>query len=152
MTKTGRNDKCPCDSGKKYKACCLKNDDNKKREQDELYINGQENNSNKINFCLEHYKTIFDKHKIINITDLATEENIKHFYMKNLTTKTIMLLEKTDKNKEMFTGNSKDVNVDNFDLMVLYKGGYRELESLYLVRYDDSIIDFINNQDIGKFS
>jgi tetratricopeptide (TPR) repeat protein len=27
MTKTGRNDPCPCGSGKKYKHCCLRNDE-----------------------------------------------------------------------------------------------------------------------------
>jgi len=27
MAKTGRNDPCPCGSGKKYKLCCLHNDD-----------------------------------------------------------------------------------------------------------------------------
>jgi tetratricopeptide (TPR) repeat protein len=27
MTKTGRNDACPCGSGKKYKHCCLKKDE-----------------------------------------------------------------------------------------------------------------------------
>jgi hypothetical protein len=27
MTKTGRNDPCPCGSGKKYKKCCLSNDE-----------------------------------------------------------------------------------------------------------------------------
>jgi tetratricopeptide (TPR) repeat protein len=27
MTKTGRNDPCPCGSGKKYKQCCLKKDE-----------------------------------------------------------------------------------------------------------------------------
>ena len=26
MAKTGRNDPCPCDSGKKYKRCCLEKD------------------------------------------------------------------------------------------------------------------------------
>jgi SEC-C motif len=27
MAKPGRNDRCPCGSGKKYKACCLTKDD-----------------------------------------------------------------------------------------------------------------------------
>ena len=27
MAKPGRNDRCPCGSGKKYKACCLTNDE-----------------------------------------------------------------------------------------------------------------------------
>jgi len=32
MTKTGRNEPCPCGSGKKYKHCCLKRDEAAERE------------------------------------------------------------------------------------------------------------------------
>ncbi len=32
MTATGRNDPCPCGSGKKYKQCCLAKDEAKARE------------------------------------------------------------------------------------------------------------------------
>jgi hypothetical protein len=30
---TGRNDRCPCGSGKKYKRCCLESDEKKRRKQ-----------------------------------------------------------------------------------------------------------------------
>jgi tetratricopeptide (TPR) repeat protein len=33
MAKPGRNDRCPCGSGKKYKACCLTQDEAAEREQ-----------------------------------------------------------------------------------------------------------------------
>ena len=33
MAKPGRNDRCPCGSGKKYKACCLPRDEAAKRER-----------------------------------------------------------------------------------------------------------------------
>jgi uncharacterized protein YecA (UPF0149 family) len=33
MAKPGRNDRCPCGSGKKYKACCLTKDEAAAREQ-----------------------------------------------------------------------------------------------------------------------
>jgi tetratricopeptide (TPR) repeat protein len=33
MAKPGRNDRCPCGSGKKYKACCLTADEAAEREQ-----------------------------------------------------------------------------------------------------------------------
>lgn len=32
MAKTGRNDPCPCGSGRKYKVCCLKKDEDAERE------------------------------------------------------------------------------------------------------------------------
>lgn len=33
MAKTGRNDPCPCGSGRKYKVCCLKKDEDAARER-----------------------------------------------------------------------------------------------------------------------
>ena len=33
MAKPGRNDRCPCGSGKKYKACCLTKDEAAEREE-----------------------------------------------------------------------------------------------------------------------
>jgi len=33
MAKTGRNDPCPCGSGKKYKNCCLTKDEAAERER-----------------------------------------------------------------------------------------------------------------------
>jgi tetratricopeptide (TPR) repeat protein len=33
MAKPGRNDRCPCGSGKKYKACCLPRDEAAERER-----------------------------------------------------------------------------------------------------------------------
>jgi tetratricopeptide (TPR) repeat protein len=38
MAKTGRNDPCPCDSGKKYKRCCLEKDATSEREQRERHL------------------------------------------------------------------------------------------------------------------
>ena len=32
MAKPGRNDRCPCGSGKKYKACCLTKDEAAERD------------------------------------------------------------------------------------------------------------------------
>ena len=33
MARPGRNDRCPCGSGKKYKACCLPRDEAAERER-----------------------------------------------------------------------------------------------------------------------
>ena len=45
-TKTGRNEPCPCGSGKKYKACCLQTTENTKQVQgadfEELHRRGQQ--------------------------------------------------------------------------------------------------------------
>jgi len=34
MTKPGRNQPCPCQSGKKYKACCLRGDEEAHRQEE----------------------------------------------------------------------------------------------------------------------
>jgi hypothetical protein len=44
-------------------------DFNKKQEDDIIFFNGQDNSSDKINTCKDHYKALFENHKIIDITD-----------------------------------------------------------------------------------
>ena len=42
MAKIGRNDPCPCGSGKKYKKCCLEKDLTERRELSPPAANGPE--------------------------------------------------------------------------------------------------------------
>ena len=102
MTKTKPNELCPCLSGKKYKKCCFVKDQNKKIEEEYKYFNGQEISSDKINFCINYYKKMYEKHKIINITDDINLDNYKTYQIKNYVNKTIMLIERTEKNEEIF--------------------------------------------------
>ena len=84
MPKTGPNDKCPCNSDKKYKKCCYMKDEQKKQEQELKYIDGQTESSNKMKFCMNHYKNMFPKHKIINVTDDVNVDNYKTYLTKNI--------------------------------------------------------------------
>ncbi len=45
MTKTGRNDPCPCGSGKKYKKCCLEQDEEARRVADDGEAGGADETS-----------------------------------------------------------------------------------------------------------
>jgi|GEM_PF-6802039 hypothetical protein len=38
--KIGRNDPCPCASGKKYKKCCLAKDEAREREEQTMLVGG----------------------------------------------------------------------------------------------------------------
>lgn len=144
MTKTKPNELCSCLSGKKYKKCCFLKDHNKKIEEEEKYFNGQEISSDKINFCINYYKKMYEKHKIINITDDINIDNYKIYQIKNYVNKTIMLLERTEKNEELFLNKSND---DNVDIMFMYKGVYRVFNAKNILKYDDDINNIIMKRD-----
>jgi hypothetical protein len=149
MSKLGPNDKCHCNSDKKYKKCCFLKDEQAKQEEKLKYTNGQETSSNKMTFCINHYKDIFNKdiynkYKIIDITDNINPDNYKTYLTKNYFNKIIMLAEKTDANQELFEEKS-DTHIN--DLIIMYKGAYRVIQVNNILRYDDDIKKFINEKD-----
>ena len=85
------NEPCTCLSGKKYKKCCYITDYNINQEEELKYLYGQSISSDKMKFCINYYKKMFDKHKIIDITDNITLDNYKTYQLRNYTNKTIML-------------------------------------------------------------
>jgi hypothetical protein len=147
MTKIKPNDLCYCNSSKKYKKCCFLKDFDKKQEDEQKYLNGQEISSDKINFCINYYKKMFEKHKIIDITDDITLDNYKTYHIKNYLNKIIMLIERTEKNQEVFENKSNDGNVD---IMILYKGVYRVFNAKNILKYDEDIKNIITKRDLGE--
>ena len=147
MPKTKPNDLCPCNSNKKYKKCCFLKDLNKKQEEEQKYLNGQEESSDKMNFCINYYKKIYEKHKIINITDDINLDNYKTYQIKNYNNKTIMLIERTTQNEELFEEKSND---DNADIMFMYKGVYRVFNAKNILKYDEDINNIITKRDLGE--
>ncbi len=147
MPKINPNDKCHCNSDKKYKKCCMIKDMNSKNDEELKYLNGQDNSSEKIKICMEHYKRLFDKHKIIDITDYINIDNYKIFQIKNYLNKTIMLATRTEKNNDLFIEKG---NSDTFDLLIMYKGVYRIMNILDLYKYNDDIISVITKRDLGQ--
>ncbi len=147
MHKIKPNDKCYCNSDKKYKKCCMNNDFNLKKEDEIKYLNGQLESSNKIKFFMKYYKELFPKHKIIDITDNINLDNYKTYHIKNYINKTIMLAEKTEENKSFF---QEKINEDNQDIIIMYKGVYRAMNAVDILKYKDDIVNIINSRDLGQ--
>ncbi len=146
MPKLNPNDKCHCSSDKKYKKCCMMKDMNAKNDEELKYLNGHDNSSEKIKFCMEHYKNFFDKHKIIDVTEYINCDNYKTFQIKNYQNKTLMLATRTEKNNELFLEKGDS---DTYDFIIMYKGVYRIMNILDLFKYNDDIINVITKRDQG---
>lgn len=150
MTKLKPNDPCLCSSGKKYKKCCFMQDFNTKYVEEQKYINGQSNtSSDKMKFCIDYYKKMFEKHKIIDITTDITLSNYKSYHIKNYTNKTIMLAERIKNNDDFFLVKS-DINKQDCDLIFMYKGVFRIFKVHDILKYDEDILDIVNRRDLGE--
>lgn len=147
MNKIKPNDKCYCNSDKKYKKCCMINDFNTKNEEENKFLNGQSESSNKIQFFINYFKEMFPKHKIINITDNINLDNYKTYHIKNYNNKTIMLAEKTEKNTSFFMEKSSE---ENQDIIFMYKGVYRVINAVDVLKYEEDIQNIIESRDSGQ--
>jgi hypothetical protein len=141
------NDKCHCNSDKKYKKCCMMIEFNKKCEEEDAYINGQNESSKKIKFFINYYKELFPKHKIIDITNNININNYKTYHIKNYNNKTIMLAEKTENNNSFFIEKAND---NNNDIILMYKGVYRVLNAIDILKYEEDIKNIIETRDSGQ--
>jgi len=153
MTKIGVNEPCPCSSGKKYKKCCQSKDLEEKRKRldeinklEKIYLNGQEEHSNKINYCKEHYVELFPDCKIINLTNYINKDNYRQILTLNYNKNTIILVERTDLTEELFNEKS---NLESNDLILIYKGAYKTFEALDILKYDKDISSMVTNRDNG---
>jgi len=113
MPKIRRNAKCPCNSGKKYKKCCLEKD---KLEEDKLYTTGQETTSETLKEVREYLST-FDK-EVIDITNKLTRDTYVNFQRTNQEVDRIMIAENVMRNSGISFGNSTPY------IMVMQKGLY----------------------------
>jgi len=117
MIKTGRNDDCPCLSGKKFKKCCLI----KMSNDNDKFIEGHKFESEIINCCLDWLNNEFPDHKIIEITKYLTPDNYRKFQITNYTNKTIMIAVRNSNNETIFADRSpKSTNV-----IIMYQGSYQ---------------------------
>lgn len=147
MVKQNPNDKCHCNSDKKYKKCCMINDFKLKQNEELTYLNGQITSSEKVKFCINHYQPLFDKHKIIDITNNLNQDNYKTYHIKNYNNKTIMIAEKTEKNIDLFLEKS---NLDSDDIIIMYRGAYKIFNLLDILKYDEDIVRIIEKRDNGE--
>lgn len=145
--KIGRNSKCPCNSGKRYKQCCLPKEWALKASEDDKYAKGQPESSENVTICMEYLNEAYAdiKHKVIDITNYINADNYRTFQVKNYTQKIIMVVEKTEENKSVFDGRGQDN-----DMLVMYRGSYRSFRLNDMESVTDSIDTMIQKRLAGQ--
>ena len=146
MAKTGRNDICPCNSGKKYKKCCENTDMQKKANENEKYSKGQPESSEILSDIKALILEDYEDHKAIDVTNDISIENYKTYQVRNYSEKIIMLAERTEKNSDFFT--MKAGKVDD-DFIVMYRGSYRIFNQNEFLSVYESIQKMINTRLAG---
>lgn len=148
MIKLGRNDKCFCNSGKKYKVCCLQLIESQKKNENIKYSEGHELSSEKIKILYNKLSVIFTDHKIIDITNLLNDQTYKTFQTVNYVKKTLMIAQKNDSNNDIFTSRGPS----NVDLIVMYRGAYQCFEGintdLALENITKMVLTRLNGQNV----
>jgi hypothetical protein len=146
MSKIGRNDKCPCKSGKKYKQCCFINLINAKREESDRFDEGHRNSTEHVELVMEFLKDEYKNHKVIDITNYLNNQTYKPYQIRHYTNRVIMVAEKCDSNKEVFLERGQPDN----DMMVMYRGSYRTFRKNELAQVYESIDKMIQTRLAGK--
>ncbi len=146
MTKVGRNEKCPCASGKKYKACCLEKDAQKRSEEMEMLQNGQPDSTDDTKICMEYLSEEYPDHKVIDISNLLTLETYRKFQVANYNNKTLMVAQKNETNQEVF----KPRGDPSCDMMIMYRGSYRAFSLDNLVQAAESVDKMVQTRLAGE--
>lgn len=144
--KIGRNDKCSCNSGKKYKQCCLSKEIQLKKKEEEKYNEGQPTSTEHVSLVMEFLRDEYKDHKVIDITNYLNSETYKPYQIKHYTNKVIMVAEKCDTNKDAFDGRGQ---IDN-DMMIMYRGSYRTFRKNELGQVFENIDKMIQTRLAGK--
>jgi hypothetical protein len=135
MDKLGRNDKCYCGSGKKYKICCLNTDNNKKETELLNMENGHESINENIKLVYEFMSLKYSDHKVIDISNYITPQNYNIFQTKHFKKKLIMIVGKNLTN----TGLFQIKGIENADTLIMYRGSYRIFNFNNLLQVEESI-------------
>lgn len=144
--KIGRNSRCPCESGKKYKVCCLRKDEDAKRFEKYKYSIGQDTSTDHVTLMMEYFGGEYKDHKIIDISDGLNDENYRLYQTKNYNEKLIMIAEKNNTNQSVFKGRGPPNN----DIIIMYRGSYRTFMKNDLENVFESIDKMIQTRLEGK--
>ena len=145
MPKINRNEKCPCNSGKKYKQCCLKKEESNKIEENKKYMKGQDDYSETLRMFAEYLEEEYDDHKIINISNHLNSDNYKNYQIKHYNSKLLMIAERNTNNDEVFKSRGGTQN----DIMIMYRGSYRTFNHDEVMNVLESIDKMIQNRLAG---
>lgn len=135
MNKLGRNDKCYCNSGKKYKSCCLNEDDNNKQKEINKLENGHEPNTDNMKIVHEFMSLKYNDHKVIDISDYINKQNYQLIQTKHMREKTILIVGKNIFNSELFQMKG----IENTNVIIMYRGSYRAFNFNNLLQVENSI-------------
>ena len=122
--KLGRNDKCHCKSGKKYKQCCINKDDSEKATKKELltkqYNDGHEITSD-VTEMYDYFTEKYPTFKIIDVTNVLTSTSYRPIQTIHYEADTIMLASRTVENDEVFSTRGDMAT----NLMVMFRGAHQ---------------------------
>jgi len=136
MPKIKPNEQCPCNSGLKYKKCCVNKDTNIKTK----YEIGQANSSEMMNICLGYLRDKYKHSVFIDVTDDISEDNYKEYQLKNFNNNIVMLAEKTDNNKNVFATR---IDKEESNIIIFHKGHFRTFYNKNVERVLESIKNLI---------
>lgn len=123
--KIGRNDTCPCESGKKYKLCCI---DKKVVETKPLskYITGHPVSSEFVQRSVDALKNVYPSYDIIDITNYLNSRSYRPMQMMNIKSNIIMVAERNEGNEKVFIDRiPRQYAFMDYNMMVMYRGAYR---------------------------
>lgn len=135
MNKLGRNDKCYCNSGKKYKNCCLNTDANNKQKEIEKLENGHEPSTENMKIVYDFMSLKYEDHKVMDVSNYINQQNYNIFQNKHFREKTIMIVGKNWTNGALF----QIKGIENADTMIMYRGSYRVFNFNNLLQVEQSI-------------
>jgi uncharacterized protein YcgI (DUF1989 family) len=129
--KNPENELCLCGSNKKVKKCCFKN-----LNKDIYSIGQDEKSSDKVYECINKLKIKYPDYNIIDITLKLTDLTYKPYQIANFKSKTIMIAEKIEKNKEVFLTRC-DSQLS--DIIIMNHGAFKTFSFLNFDRVFNNI-------------
>jgi hypothetical protein len=136
--KLGRNEKCHCKSGKKYKQCCLNKDDVEKAEKKETltkqYNDGHEITED-VSEMYDHFTEKYPSFKIIDISNVLTSTSYRPIQTIHYEDDTIMLANRTEENDEVFSTRGDG----STDWMVMFRGAHQVFSRYSFAKMKDAL-------------
>jgi len=144
--KIRRNDKCPCNSGKKYKLCCLIK---KQQEENQIltqYEKGHEMSSENVEMVQEYLDDQYEDHDVIDVSNILNADTYEPMQRNNYTKKIIMIAERNGTNESIFSSRGPE----NVNIMVMYRGAYQCFEDINFELALDKIEGMIQKRLDGQ--
>jgi len=137
MIKIGRNELCHCNSGKKYKKCCLESDTVAKQDMNTY------SPSEMLDISMEHLQGHFPNITFVNISDILNNQSYRTLQLNHMKDSICQVAERIRKNERVF--KDRDPETNEYDLLLMYRGAYRILHGGHsLLQYTMSLNSFFS--------